>query len=79
MPADRQQGSGRDARIAYPGVLLILQFKLACRRITDRGTPVLKIVPFEEQDAPDLAAVRGTLLRHEEPLEPVHEPWKAAA
>ena len=46
--------------------------------VTERGTPVLKIVPFEEEDDPDLAAVRGTLVKYEEPLEPVVEPWDAA-
>ena len=46
--------------------------------VTDRGTPVLKIVPFEEEDDPDLAALRGTLVKYEEPLEPVGEPWEAA-
>ena len=46
--------------------------------ITQRGTPVLKIVPFDEEDEPDLAALRGTLVKYEEPLEPVGEPWEAA-
>ena len=46
--------------------------------ITDRGAPVLKIVPFEEEDDPDLAALRGTLVSYEEPLEPVGEHWEAA-
>ena len=39
---------------------------------------MLKIVPFEEEDDPDLAALRGTLVKYEEPLEPVDEPWDAA-
>ena len=46
--------------------------------VTERGTPVLKIVPFEEEDDPDLAALRGTVVKYEEPLEPVDEPWDAA-
>ncbi len=46
--------------------------------ITERGTPVLKIVPFGEEDDPDLAALRGTLVKYEQPLEPVDEPWDAA-
>ena len=46
--------------------------------ITERGTPVLKIVPLNEEDAPDLAALRATLVKYEEPLEPVGEPWEAA-
>ena len=39
---------------------------------------MLKIVPFGEEDDPDLAALRGTLVKSEQPLEPVEEPWDAA-
>ena len=46
--------------------------------ITERGTPVLKIVPFDDEDDPDLAALRGTLVKYEEPLEPVGVPWEAS-
>ena len=46
--------------------------------ITDRGTPVLKIVPYTDDDDADLAALRGTLLSYDDPLEPVGEPWEAA-
>jgi len=46
--------------------------------ITDRGKPVLKIVPLEEDDEPELAALRGTLVRYDDPLEPVGaEEWEA--
>ncbi|MCY4373535.1 MAG: type II toxin-antitoxin system Phd/YefM family antitoxin [Spirochaetaceae bacterium] len=46
--------------------------------ITDRGTPVLKIMPFAEDDDADLAALRGSVLRYDDPLEPVHERWESA-
>ena len=47
--------------------------------ITERGKPVLKIVPFEETDDPDLAALRGTLVRYDDPLVPVASgEWEAA-
>ena len=46
--------------------------------ITDRGTPVLKIMPFTEDDDADLAALRGAVLRYDDPLEPVGEPWESA-
>lgn len=47
--------------------------------VTDRGKPVLKIVPFAEDDEPELAALRGTVLRYTDPLEPVAESeWEAA-
>ena len=46
--------------------------------ITDRGKPVLKVVPFEEDDEADLAALRGALVRYDDPLEPVGEAeWEA--
>lgn len=41
--------------------------------ITDRGRPVLKIVPLEETDDPELAALRGTVVKYDEPLAPVAE------
>ena len=46
--------------------------------ITERGTPVLKIMPFSEDDDADLAALRGSVLRYDDPLEPVEEPWESA-
>ncbi len=45
--------------------------------ITDRGTPVLKIVPYLEDDDADLAALRGALVSYDDPLEPVGDPWEA--
>ena len=46
--------------------------------ITDRGTPVLKITSITEDDDADLAALRGSVLRYDDPLEPVEEPWESA-
>lgn len=46
--------------------------------ITDRGTPVLKITPFAEEDDADLAALRGSVLRYDDPLKPVEQPWESA-
>lgn len=45
--------------------------------ITDRGRPVLKIMPIAEDDDADLAALRGSVLRYEDPLEPVDQPWES--
>ena len=47
--------------------------------ITDRGRPVLKIVPIEETDDPALASLRGALLKYVDPLAPVADgEWEAA-
>ena len=46
--------------------------------ITERGAPVLKIMPFSEDDDADLAALRGSVLRYDDPLEPVDVPWESA-
>jgi prevent-host-death family protein len=46
--------------------------------ITDRGTPVLKIIPYSEDRGSLLEALRGTVLGYERPTEPVAlEDWKA--
>jgi prevent-host-death family protein len=51
--------------------------------ISDRGKPVLKIVPYREDDARALAAkgrqrLKGSLLNYEDPYEPVGlEDWDA--
>lgn len=39
--------------------------------ITDRGRPVAKIVPYAFDPAEVLASLRGTVLRYDEPTEPV--------
>jgi prevent-host-death family protein len=46
--------------------------------VTDRGQPVLKIVPYAKSPVDALAALRGTVLRYDDPLEPVDvESWEA--
>jgi len=46
--------------------------------ITDHGKPVLKIVPYDFNSLEDLKALRGTVLRYDDPLEPVGaEDWEA--
>lgn len=39
--------------------------------ITDHGKPVLKVVPYSYDPAEALRALRGTVIRYEDPLEPV--------
>jgi prevent-host-death family protein len=41
--------------------------------ITDRGKPVLKVVPYREDPAEALRALRDTVVRYESPTEPVGE------
>ena len=46
--------------------------------ITDRGKPVLKISPYSRDPAAALEALRGSVLRYDDPLEPVGlEDWEA--
>jgi prevent-host-death family protein len=45
--------------------------------ITDRGRPVLKIVPYSGEADEVLALLRGTVLSYEGPLEPVAVEWEA--
>lgn len=47
--------------------------------ITDHGRPVLKITPFEDKSPQAmLEELRGTVLRFDDPLEPVaEEGWDA--
>jgi prevent-host-death family protein len=46
--------------------------------ITDRGRPVLKIAPYGPRPVDALAALRGSVLRYDNPLEPVDpESWEA--
>jgi prevent-host-death family protein len=45
--------------------------------ITDHGKPVLKIVPFAHDPEEALRSLRGTVVRFEDPLEPVGvEDWE---
>lgn len=46
--------------------------------ITDRGQPVLKIVPYAESPAEALKTLRGSVLRYSDPTKPVGlEDWEA--
>lgn len=46
--------------------------------ITDHGKPVLKVIPFAGDPEGDLEALRGTVLRYDDPTEPVAlEDWEA--
>ena len=46
--------------------------------ITDRGRPVLKIVPYSEDPGEWLKPLRGSVLRYKAPTEPVGvEDWGA--
>jgi prevent-host-death family protein len=48
--------------------------------ITDRGRPVLKIVPYALDPDEALRALRGSVLRYDDPTEPVGvEDWEALA
>jgi prevent-host-death family protein len=46
--------------------------------ITDRGKPVLKLVPYREDPRDALRSLRGTVKRYEGPTEPVGvEDWES--
>ena len=46
--------------------------------ITDRGQPVLKLVPFAEDPDEVLRELRNSVLRYENPTEPVaSEDWES--
>jgi prevent-host-death family protein len=45
--------------------------------ITDRGKPVLKVVPYTDDPDEALRALRGSVLEYQEPMEPVgQEDWE---
>jgi prevent-host-death family protein len=46
--------------------------------ITERGRPVLKVVPIAEEESDPLSVLRGTVKHYEDPLEPTGALWKAA-
>jgi len=47
--------------------------------ITDRGTPVVKVVPYDDDPAARLKSLRGMVKRYDDPTEPVaSEDWEAA-
>lgn len=39
--------------------------------VTDRGRPVLKIVPYDFDPAEQLSVLRESVVRYDDPLEPV--------
>jgi len=46
--------------------------------ITDRGRPVLKVIPYTADPEDRLKILRNSVLRYDEPTEPVAtEDWKA--
>jgi len=46
--------------------------------ITDHGKPVLKVVPYHHDPAEALQSLRGSVLRYDDPMEPVGvEDWEA--
>lgn len=46
--------------------------------VTDRGHPVIKITPYREATEDALAPLRGSVLRYDDPLEPVGvDDWEA--
>lgn len=46
--------------------------------ITDHAKPVLKIVPFQEDPRQLLKAMKGSVLRYDNPTEPIgEEDWEA--
>ena len=46
--------------------------------ITDRGTPVLRLVPYRKDPCPALQALHGTVVKYQSPTEPVGEDWEIA-
>ena len=48
--------------------------------ITDRGKPVLRVVPYEQGADAHLARLRGLIKRYEQPLDPVGaDDWEVMA
>lgn len=46
--------------------------------ISDRGKPVLKIIPYTENPEEALKALRDTVIKYDDPTEPVGlEDWEA--
>ncbi len=46
--------------------------------VTDRGKPVLRVVPYREDPQAALRSLRETVVRYEAPTEPVaDEDWEA--
>ena len=48
--------------------------------VTDRGRPVIKVVPFHADEAGGIMALRDTVVRYNAPTEPVGEDeWEVGA
>jgi len=46
--------------------------------ITDRGKPVIKIIPYSEGSDKEMEALRGTVVKYDLPTEPVGlEDWES--
>ena len=46
--------------------------------ITDRGKPVIKIISYSEEPEKKIEALRGTLVKYDQPTEPVGiEDWES--
>jgi len=45
--------------------------------ITDRGKPVLKVVPYSEKPEGWLKPLRGTVKSYKKPTDPLNEEWEA--
>jgi antitoxin (DNA-binding transcriptional repressor) of toxin-antitoxin stability system len=43
--------------------------------ITDHGKPALEVRPYREVKRNPLAALRGTLVRYDDPTEPISVDW----
>lgn len=43
--------------------------------ITDRGKPVLKLVPYSEDPAKRLTRLRGSVVKYDRPLDPSEADW----
>jgi prevent-host-death family protein len=44
--------------------------------ITSHGKPVLKVVPYTEKPADALKALRGSVVKYDEPTRPTGEKWE---
>ena len=45
--------------------------------ITDRGRPAVKIMRYAEEPADLLKQLRGTVLKYQDPTQPVEVDWRA--
>ncbi|WP_044529065.1 type II toxin-antitoxin system Phd/YefM family antitoxin [Herbaspirillum sp. B65] len=46
--------------------------------VTDHGKPTLEVRPFREADRKPLDILAGSVLRYDDPTEPVDVDWEAA-